>query len=80
MPGSVRRGVSAVSDVEPMLVTAWEDFVVVGGILFASFQSGPTRYTVAMGPAMAFKAIAKARKAMRCGVVERLLGGEPPAH
>ena len=62
----------------PVLVTEWGDFTVSGGVLFVAYRSGPDWHTIAMGPAMAFEAIDRARKALARGLVERLVG--PPTH
>lgn len=63
-----------------MLITAWDEIKVEGGVLYVSFRSGPTEYCVAMGPAMAFTGIDRVRKALARGIVEQLLGDEPTAH
>lgn len=75
-----RDASDATAFAEPMLITRWEEFFVEGGVLFVRFWCGPTPYCVAMGPAMAFKGIDRARKAMRKGAVERLTGVEGGAH
>jgi hypothetical protein len=60
----------------PILVTEWGDFTVEGGVLFVPLRSGFQPYTIAMGPALAFKAIDRARKALQRGCVEKLMGLE----
>ena len=65
-----------IASVEPILITEWGEFKVEGGVLFVKFASGGTPYVVAMGPAMAFEAIARAQKALSKGLVERLVGAD----
>lgn len=60
----------------PILVTEWGEFTVEGGVLFVPLRSGFQPYTIAMGPALAFKAIDRARKALQRGCVEKLMGLE----
>lgn len=77
---SARGDDAAIDDgAEPMLVTEWGDFVVRGGVLFVPFRCGSATYMLAMGPAMAFDAIDRARKALSRGIVDRLLGEDEPA-
>lgn len=58
----------------PICVTSWGGIFVEGGVLFASFWSGPTPYTIAMGPANAVEIINDARAALDRGAIEQLLG------
>lgn len=76
-----RRGIdAAIAHAEPMLVTAWEEFIVDGGVLYARFWCGPKPYCVAMGPALAFRAIDQARRALKRGVIECLIGDGKQQH
>lgn len=72
----IRNGLAAECEPAPILVSAWGDIFVDGGVLFVPFRSGFQPYTIAMGPAMALDGIARSRKALRRGCIEKLIGLE----
>lgn len=61
---SGRSGSAAFEEAEPLLVTAWGDFVIEGGVLFVPFKCGAAQYMLAMGPTMAHEAIALAQRVL----------------
>lgn len=65
VPGRTARGEDAALDeAEPLLVTAWGEFIVRGGVLFVPFKCGATKYMLAMGPEMALDAIELAQRVL----------------